>query len=393
MTDDLTPPKLLLNPDARPAAVRGRPWIFSNQLRFDARTRALPAGAVVRVAEPSGRVIGLYHFNPRSLIAARLLTRNADRKIDAGFFAERLGRALALRSALFDRPYYRLCHAEGDNLPGLVVDRYADVLVVQPNSAGMMTATDLICDALEQLLKPSAILLSADGPAREQEGLAPVAELARGAATDVRVEENGVVFAVDPLGGQKTGWFYDHRANRAFAARLAQGRSMLDLYTYAGGFGLAAARAGAARVTLVDRSAQSLALAGQSAQANGLAAVECVDADVFGWLDAGPERRDIVVADPPAFAKTRKDVPAALKGYAKLARLAATAVADQGFLCLASCSHHVTAENFLDVCADGIRAAGRAARLVHAAAAGPDHPVHPQLPQTAYLKFLAFALD
>ena len=394
MKNDQTP-KLVLDSAVKPAAVRGRPWVYANQLQMNAEARRIVPGSVVRLAEPNGRLLGLYHFNPHSLIAARLLTRNTDRTIDAGYFEERLARALRLRDRLFEAPYYRLCHAEGDSLPGLVIDRHGDVLVVQPNTAGMTAALPDIRAALEALMAPRSIVVASDGPARASEGLEPLSAL-HGMALPVPlvIEENGCRFAIDPLGGQKTGWFYDHRDNRAFAARLSRGASVLDAYCYAGGFGLAAAKAGAARVTLVDRSAPALDLVRTAADLSGLNdCLETVTSEGFAYLEQETRRFDVVIADPPAFAKSRKDAPAALKGYEKLARLAADRVAEGGFLCLASCSHNVLPEAFAEATVQGLRAAGRAGRRIHAAGAGPDHPVHPFLPQTAYLKFIAYALD
>lgn len=388
-------PKLVLDSTVKAAAVRGRPWVYANQLQMSAAARAVAPGSVVRLAEQNGRLLGLYHFNPHSLIAARLLTRNTDRAIDVGYFEERLARALRLRERLYAAPYYRLCHAEGDGLPGLAIDRYDDVLVVQPNTAGMTAHVPDILDALQRLLAPRTIILSSDGPARASEGLEPLSAL-HGAPppSPLVIAENGCRYAVDLVGGQKTGWFYDHRDNRAFAARLGQGAAVLDVYCYAGGFGLAAAKAGAAHVTLVDRSAAALALVRNAADLSDLAErIETVESEGFAYLEQETRRYDTVIADPPAFAKSRKDVPAALKGYEKLARLAAERTADGGFLCLASCSHNVLPEAFAEATVEGIRAAGRAGRRIHVAGAGPDHPVHPYLPQTAYLKFIVYALD
>jgi 23S rRNA (cytosine1962-C5)-methyltransferase len=389
-------PRVQLTPDAgKRRAVRGHPWVFSNEILMTAEAKALPPGSVVHLAESNGRVLGAYHFNPHSLIAARLLTRSTTRGIDAAFFAERLTKALSLREKLFDVPYYRLVHAEGDLLPGLIVDRYGDTLVVQANTAGMDAARDPLVAALKRVLSPAAILWAADSAARQQEGLEPVSELVHGSINGpLTLIENGVTFYADPVGGQKTGWFFDHRNNRAFAAGLARGGSALDLYAYAGGFGLTAAAAGATAVLSVDRAAGSLALAQQAAEANGLAEIWSSEtAEIFKWLEQAQGRFDVVVADPPAFAKTKKDIAAATKGYEKLARLAAQRVAGGGFLCLASCSYHMTADAFQTACADGIREGGRGAALIHSAGAGPDHPVHPQLAQTAYLKFVVYRLD
>ncbi|MGK2285279.1 class I SAM-dependent rRNA methyltransferase [Pedomonas sp. V897] len=395
MTSDENEPKIFLARNIKPASVRGRPWVFSNQIQFSADVRAIAPGTVVRLAEPDGRLLGLYHFNPHSLIAARLLTRNHSRAIDARFFRERIEKALLLRERLFERPFYRLVHGEGDFLPGLVIDRYGDAVVVQPNTAGMDAHRDLILEAVQAVLKPRTIALVSSGAARVLEGLPPLNEVPVGTLDGaVPLEENGLTYFADLTGGQKTGWFFDHRLNRAFVSRLAKGQDVLDLYTYAGAFALAAASGGAASVTAVDRSEGALQLAARAAEANGLAdRVTTVAADVFEHLQNDTRHYGVVVADPPAFAKSRKDIPSALKGYEKLARLAVQRVAPDGLLCIASCSHHVSAEAFQEATSAGIRTGGRAARLIHSAAAGPDHPVHPLLPQTAYLKFLVYALD
>lgn len=395
MTSDENEPKIFISRSTKPSAVRGRPWVFSNQIQFSADVRNIAPGTVVRLAEPDGRLLGLYHFNPHSLIAARLLTRNHSRAIDFRYFKERIEKALGLRERLFDRPFYRLVHGEGDFLPGLIIDRYGDSLVVQPNTAGMDAQKDLIIEALEAVLKPKTIALVSTGPARTLEGLEPLSEVPVGAIDGpVQLEENGLTYFGDLTGGQKTGWFFDHRLNRAFVSGLSKGQDVLDLYTYAGAFALAAAKGGASSVTAIDRSESALALAAKAAEANGLAdRVTAQAAEVFDYLSKDTRHYGVVVADPPAFAKTRKDVPAAMKGYEKLARLAVQRVAPDGLLCLASCSHHITPESFQDATSSGIRTGGRAARLIHSAAAGPDHPVHPLLPQTAYLKFLVYALD
>jgi 23S rRNA (cytosine1962-C5)-methyltransferase len=393
MTDAI--PKILLSKQANPKTIRGMPWVFSNQLTPGTETKGLVPGSLVRLTQADGRLLGIYHYNPHTLIAARLLTRNTDREIDRGFFEERLGRALALREKLFDRPFYRLAHGEADGLPGLVIDRYGDTCVVQPGSAGMDGMIELVLAALERVVAPDHIIVQADGPARAMEGLEPLLRVAKGAPpAPLPVEENGFAYLCDPLGGQKTGWFYDHRDNRAFAASLVRGGAMLDLYAYAGAFGLLAAQRGAGHVTLVDRSAASLELAKAAAQSAGLAAkITAKIAEAFDWAEKTSDWFDVVVADPPAFAKSRKDLAPALKGYQKLARLATGLVKPGGFLCLASCSHHADVEAFLAACTAGIREAGRQPVLIRQSGAGTDHPVHPLLPQTAYLKFLAFALD
>jgi len=344
------------------------------------------------------RPFGVAMFNPHTLIAARLLDRDTGRVINKRFFARRLERALKLRERLYDAPYYRLVHAEADGLPGLVVDRFGEVLVVQANTAGMDRLLPVIIEALCDLLKPQAIVLRNDSPARKLEGLEPETRVAVGTIDGpVLVEENGVVYQADVLAGQKTGWFFDQRDNRAFVAGLAPGARVLDLYCYSGGFGIAAAMRGASRVLGIDSSAQALALAAASGAQNGVAdACEFRRGDVFAEaasLAAQAERFDIVIADPPAFARSKRDTPAALRGYRKLARLAAQLTVPTGFLFLASCSHNVGTVEFAEAARRGLADAGRNGRILRDAGAGPDHPVHPALPESAYLKSLTLTLD
>ena len=376
----------------------GSPWLFSNELRMDEAARALPKGSLVRLMAPSGKMLGVAQFNPHSLIAARLLTRNKDAAIDRAFLVRRVARALQVRERLFDQPYYRLIHAEADGLPGLVVDRFGDMLVAQFNTAGMDAMTAQIVAALKEVVGASTIVARNDGPSRQLEGLEPEVKVLEGTLPErIELIENGLAFVADPGGGQKTGWFYDQRTNRAFAARLAAGQDVLDVYSYCGGFALQAAAAGARSVVAVDSSAHALELAAASAARQGTDRVATFErAEAFSFLDrAATEKRrfGLVIADPPAFVKSRKDQGAGLKGYRKLARLAASVVSEPGFLCLGCCSHHVSAEQFAAETWHGIREAGRGGRLLLSAGAGPDHPTHPALPETAYLKFLAYALD
>ncbi len=376
----------------------GTPWLFSNELRMDEAARALPRGSLVRLMGPSGKMLGVAQFNPHSLIAARLLTRNKDAEIDRGFVARRVARALQLRERLFDQPCYRLIHSEADGLPGLVVDRFGDTLVAQFNTAGMDALAPLVVAALDEVVGPRTIVARNDGASRQLEGLPQQVEVLKGELPQrLELVENGLTFVTDPGGGQKTGWFYDQRANRAFAARLARSQDVLDLYSYGGGFALNAAAAGAGSVTAVDSSGPALELAAASAAHQGAAGIATFErAEAFAFLDhAAREKRrfGLVIADPPAFVKSRKDLGAGLKGYRKLARMAASVVAEPGFLCLGCCSHHVPVEQFATEAWHGIREAGRGGRLILTAGAGPDHPVHPALPETAYLKFLAYALD
>jgi len=373
----------------------GAPWAFSNEIDMNAAAKALKPGMVVNVVGDDGHELGTGYFNPNSLIAIRLLDTNPGVTPGVSFFAERLSRAKALREALYDRPFYRLVHAEGDHLPGLTIDRFGDACTVQITTAGMEGLREPLLAALDKVLSPSDVILRADTPSRALEGLDSYVRAEKGAVGRIAVEENAIRYFADLGSGQKTGWYYDQRDNRAFMAALARDRSVLDAYCYAGGFALAAAKAGAREVIGLDSSQPALTLAEESARANGLNA-KFVKGDVFDELERlgnAKETFDIVIADPPPFVKSRKDLEAGAKAYRKLARLSARLVAKGGFLMLASCSHNIAPDRFASECALGIQRADRRARLIRQAGACPDHPVHPMLPESAYLKALVYALD
>jgi 23S rRNA (cytosine1962-C5)-methyltransferase len=396
--DPASRPLVTLLPGGHRRVEAGHPWVYSNEVEMNAAAKALAPGSLVTLKRADGRPLGVAMFNPHTLLAARLLDRDTAQPIGQRFLRRRLERALRLRDRLYRGPYYRLVHAEADGLPGLVVDRYGDVLVVQSNAAGMDRLEAPLLEALTALLSPAAVVLRNDSPARTLEGLAQEVRVAHGQIEGpVMVEENGTVFAADVLAGQKTGWFFDQRDNRAFVGGLARGARVIDLYSHSGGFAIAAARGGAASVTGVDRSEGALALASRAAERNGVAEIcEFRRAEVFAEaaaLAAAGERFDVVIADPPAFARSRRDMPAALRGYRKLARLAAGLAAPGGIVFLASCSHNVAAADFAEAARRGLADAGRVGRVLRDAGAGPDHPVHMALPETAYLKSLTLALD
>jgi 23S rRNA (cytosine1962-C5)-methyltransferase len=391
-------PAVAVLPGHQKRALHGHPWIFSNEIQMDADAKALPPGSMVALKTADGRSLGVASFNPHTLVAARLFDRDPQRVVNAEFLAKRLRRALAIRTRLFAAPYYRLIHAEADGIPGLVVDRYGEVAVAQLNTAGMARLEAELIEALGAVLAPKAIVLRNDSPARAQEGLASEVRVAAGTLQDpLEIEENGVRFAVDLVAGQKTGWFYDQRDNRAFMARLAKDTRVLDVYCFGGGFAVQAAAAGARGVIGIDRSEPALALAARSAELNGVAErCHFRRGEAFAELEtlAGAgERFDVVIADPPAFVKSKKDLAAGLRGYRKLARFAAALVAPGGMLFIASCSHNVGPEPFAEEVRRGLAEARRGGRILRAAGAGPDHPVHPSLPETAYLKSLTLMLD
>jgi 23S rRNA (cytosine1962-C5)-methyltransferase len=391
-------PTVRLQPRQDARLRHGHPWAYSNEIMMDAEAKAIPPGTPVTLTTAGGDRLGAAFFNPHTLIAARLLTTDADAVIDQAFFAARIAAAARLRSRIYVEPCYRLIHAEADGLPAVVVDRMGDMLVVQLNAAGPDRAADDIIAALAGALNPKAIVLKNDSPARALEELPLETRLAYGALSGpVELVENGARFQIDPLGGQKTGWFYDQRDSRAFVARFARDARVLDAYCYGGGFGIASALAGAASVTLLDRSASALEAAARSAALNGVAdRCEIRQQEVFEALDAlgeAGQRYDVVIVDPPAFAKSRKDLPTAIKGYRKLVRQAAGLVTPGGILFAASCSHNVGIPEFAEAVARGLHDAGRNGRILRQAGAGPDHPVHPMLPESAYLKSLTLALD
>jgi 23S rRNA (cytosine1962-C5)-methyltransferase len=372
----------------------GAPWAFANEIVLDAAAKALPPGALVNIEGDDGRKFGTGYFNLKSLIALRQLDAAPDAKIDKNFLANRLSRARLRREAFYATPFYRLVHAEGDVLPGLAIDRFDDVCVVQITTAGMESLLEPLLAALDEVVSPKTIVLRNDAPSRALEGLDSYVRAAKGEMPSrIAVEENGFRYFADLKGGQKTGWYYDQRDNRAFMAGLAKGRTVLDAYCYTGGFALLAAKAGAKEAVGLDSSQGALALAEDAARANGVGA-KFVRCDVFEELERlSAERFDIVIADPPPFVKSKKDLEPGAKAYRKLARLAAHVTAPNGFLMLASCSHNMPEDRFASECAIGIARAGRSASLIRQSGAGPDHPIHPMLPETAYLKALVYALD
>jgi len=391
-------PRLKLRPGAHKRLKGGYPWVYSNEVDMDAAAKALPPGTVVTLSDAGGQLLATAHFNPRTLISARVLAFQPDTAIDEAFIAARLRAALKLRERLFDRPYYRLIHAEADGLPGLIIDRFFDACVIQPNTAGMDAATDAIAAALRDVIGARTVILRGDNAARGLEGLEDQVRAIFGAVDGpVAVEENGATFFADLMSGQKTGWFFDQRDNHAFMAGLSRNATVLDLYTHTGGFAVPAARTGAAAVLGVDSSAPSLALAVRAAEANGVSKTCTFErAEVFPFLEAALARKatwDVVIGDPPAFIKSKKDLKAGLQGYRKLARLCAGVTAPGGILFMASCSHNAPLDEFTAAVARGLADAGREGRIIRTAGAAPDHPVHPLLPESAYLKAVVLNLN
>lgn len=373
---------------------QGAPWIFADEIAMDRRTRKVAPGTIVRMVE-GDRPLGLAAFNPDSQIAVRILDTDPEAEINADWLVARLRTAIALREQLYDAPFYRLVHAEGDGLPGVVIDRFGDAVVIQPNAAWSDVLADALVDAVTAVTGCSTVILNGAGRARKLEGLEPRFEIARGGLSGaVEVPMNGARYLADLEGGQKTGLFYDQRPNHAFVAGLSAGARILDVFAHVGGFGLAALAGGASSVQAVDSSVPALDLAQQGADRMGVAdRFDARKSDAFDALAAlSGEQFDVVICDPPAFAPNKGALNAGLRAYEKVARLAATLVGEGGHLTLCSCSHAAGVEPFHKACVAGIRKAGRSGALIHSGRAGPDHPVHIGLPETGYLKALTFRL-
>jgi len=385
----LPPLRLRKNEDRRLRA--GHLWVFSNEV--DVRATPLTdfePGALAEVQDARGAPMGTAYVNPRSLIAARLVSRQRNRPLDGDLLLRRLSRALALRESLFPSPFYRLAYGEGDGLPGLVVDRFDGVLVAQVTTAGMERVSGEIVDTLAQVVRPSGILLRNDTSGRALEGLESYVRTAFGQVPEVlEVEENGARFQA-PVTGQKTGWFYDHRMNRARMAAYARGRRVLDVFSDVGGWGVQAAAAGAAEVVCVDASTPALEFVGRSAALNGVQdRVSTRRADAFDalmQLAADGERFGVVVLDPPAFIKRKKDAKAGEEAYRRANQLAMELLEPDGILVSASCSYHLPREGLQDALLRASRRLGRDLQILEEGHQGPDHPVHPAIPETAYLK-------
>ncbi|MFP4262326.1 MAG: class I SAM-dependent rRNA methyltransferase [Halomonas sp.] len=372
----------------------GHLWLYSNEIDTDATPlKGLAPGAQVVVEAANGKAMGVAYVNPHSLICARLVSRDPKQGLDRSLLVHRLNQALALRQRLFAAPFYRLVHGEGDLLPGLVIDRFGDTLVVQLNTAGMQAVLPELLDALDKVLSPTTVVLRNDTSGRRQEGLERVVEVVKGEVADpVLLEENGVRFAAPVLDGQKTGWFYDHRANRAWLNPLVAGKRVLDLFSYVGGWGVQAAAHGASEVLCVDASAAALERVAENAALNGLHEQIAVgEGDAFealAALKAEGEQFDVVILDPPAFIKKRKDIPAGERAYARLNREAMRLLGRDGLLLSASCSMHLAPEALMEVVRGAVRHQDRHGQVLFQGHQGPDHPVHPAIPETSYLKAL-----
>lgn len=388
-----------LKPKANARAIRhGAPWVYDNELVTDRRTRKIAPGALAVLEDEARSPLGLVAVNPNSRIICRMLDRDPQAVIDETWFAAKFARALEMRERLFDQPFYRLIHAEADGLPGVVVDRFGDTAVIQPNAAWAEALLEPMVAALVSVTGVRNVLKNASGRARSLEGLEEDSGVLAGAApgAPIPVPMNGATYMADLTEGQKTGLFFDQRPNHAFAARLSKGARVLDVFSHVGGFSLAALAAGAESGLAVDGSAAALDLATQGAAATGVAekfSTRKGDAfDVLTALNEEGARFDVVICDPPAFAPSKKALDAGLRAYERIARLAAPLVEQGGYLGLCSCSHAADLNRFRAASSRGIGRAGRSAQLIHTGFAGPDHPLLPQLAESGYLKALFYRL-
>ena len=392
-------PILRLKPKADARNIRhGHPWAWADDLVLDRRSKAVPAGALALLEDAERQPMGIGIATVNARIGLRVLDRAPDAVIDVNWLRAKITRAFALRDVFYDAPFYRLIHAEGDGLPGLIVDRFGDTLVMQPNAIWLEERLDDLAALLLEVTGCTNLIKNGTSRARALEELPEEMLTLAGTAPDAPIEVpmNGAIYLADVMAGQKTGLFYDQRPNHALVAGLSKGARVLDIFSHVGGFGLAALAAGADSALAVDASEPALALAGQGASAMG-----CADrfstrmGDAFAVMEAlaaEGARFDIVVADPPAFAPSKQALDKGLRAYERVARLAASLVVEGGTLMVCSCSHAADLGKFRASCLRGIGRAGREPRLIHTGFAGPDHPVHPSLSDTGYLKALAFRI-
>jgi 23S rRNA (cytosine1962-C5)-methyltransferase len=389
--DDLSAyPELRLKRGEDRRISAGHLWVFSNEVATD-RTplTAFQPGDHCRVLSDREKFLGYAYVNPHSLISARILGRDPAFPPGRSLLVHRLQVAQSLRRALFDAPYYRLAYGESDGLPGLVLDRFGDVVVGQIATAGMEAMRADIEAAVQKVIAPASMLWKNDAGVRDLEGLPRYEQVAFGTPPDMlTVEEGGLRFRAPASGGQKTGWFFDQAANRLALRKYAGGARVLDVFSYLGAWGLGALRAGASEATCVDGSAAALELLQANAAANGLkpASIRGDAFDVLEQLHGEGRRFDVVVIDPPAFIKRKKDAPKGEAAYKRLNQLAMQLLGRDGFLVSCSCSHHLEAGSLVDAIQRAARHLNRSAQIVEVGGQAPDHPIHPAIPETKYLK-------
>ncbi|MEO6969095.1 MAG: class I SAM-dependent rRNA methyltransferase [Rhodanobacteraceae bacterium] len=376
--------------DARLRA--GHLWVFANEVDV-ARSplTSFEPGEACVIIDARARPLGVGYVNPHSLICARLVERGLEHALDTSLLVHRLKVALGLRERLYAEPYYRLMYGESDGVPGLTLDRYGDVIVAQATTAGIERLKPEVEAAVQKVMKPRAMVWKNDAGIRAMEHLPGYADIAFGELpVPLIVREGGLDFAIDPIGGQKTGWFYDQRANRDALASYVKGVRVLDVFSYLGAWGLRAAAMGASEVTCVDASAPAVAAITDNARRNGLGEqVRAEKADAFDYLKTLRERRehfDVVILDPPAFVKRKKDLKEGALAYRRLNELAMQVLSRDGILITCSCSYHLSRAALLEGLQHGARHLDRNVQMLQQLQQAPDHPIHPAIPETDYLK-------
>lgn len=388
-------PTLKLGKDQERRLLAGHAWIYSNEVDTkETPLKAFSAGELVAVVSQRGKCIGSAYVNPHALICARVISTDISRTLDEELLTERISQALQLRERLYDNSYYRLVYGESDFLPGLVIDRYGDYLVVQITTAGMEAVRSQLVSVLEKLLAPRGILLRNDTPMRAMEGLDAYVTVASGEIPPlVQLSEGKSSFEVSLLKGQKTGWFFDQAANRDRLLRyIREGDSVLDICSYVGAWGIRAARAGATEVICVDSSNTALEQVKRNAGMNGVQEqVRTMKNDAFERLKKFAKRQrqfDVVILDPPAFIKRKKDLKEGMQAYRRLNALGLEVLKPGGILVTSSCSFHMAQSQLLNVVRQGAVRGRSHLQLLEYGQQGMDHPVHPAIPETAYLKTL-----
>ncbi|MEE9911796.1 MAG: class I SAM-dependent rRNA methyltransferase [Deltaproteobacteria bacterium] len=385
-------PEITLKSGREAALLRGHPWVFSGAI---AGVQGHPAdGDIVRASDSRGRMLALGFFNSRTDISFRVLARDCEKSIDAAFWNERVAAAFQLRQKVINEKTnaYRLINAEGDGCPGLIVDVYNDTLVVSITTAGMEKQRQSILDALIAHLKPAGIYEQSAGRSRGLEGLPEQKGFIGGGdhKSVARIMENGHVFDVDIVGGQKTGFFLDQRVNREKLGALSRGATVLNCFCYTGAFSVYAAAAGAKKVVSLDISKPASAAAAEHLRLNGLTIADhpVIDADVFQYLRDLQERFDLIILDPPAFAKTKRDVDRASRGYKEINMQAVKHLPRGGILATFSCSNFIEEDLFYKIVQGAARDAEADLQLLARLTAGPDHPLALGHPEGRYLKGL-----
>ncbi|WP_287373465.1 class I SAM-dependent rRNA methyltransferase [Prosthecochloris sp.] len=389
---------LYLKPKEHRRLFKGHLWSFSNELQ--SLPKDITAGETVKLYTHDNKFVGTGFYNPHSLIAFRLLSRTGEIP-NGDFFRKKILNALDLRKKLYpesDTNAFRLIHGESDGLPGLVVDCFNKAIAVQAFSAGMDRHLPLICDVLLDLFQPSSVVVRNESVLRELEGLPLYKKIVHGTSTDAvqTIHDTGLEYLINLLEGHKTGFFLDQRDNRRIVRKIAHGAETLDVFTSDGGFGLNALFGGAKSATMVDISPDALQRAEENAILNKLSNYALIKGDAFDVLTQLVEEKksyDLVILDPPSFTKSRKNLPSALHAYKKLNKLGLQLVRNGGFLATASCSHHVSEEDFLGVIRQASFSQKKQLRQVFRNTQPADHPILLSMPETHYLKFACFYVN